>query len=142
MIRLLGGCVCGAVRYRTEGLPLRITICHCTWCQRRTGTAFGTECVFLKEAVRLDGDTLRSYRHHSDESGRWVEQDFCSACGSNIGLRLEAVPEIRSLSIGTFDDRFFIDAPATIVRHVFTRSRLAVSEIPASVERHEMHFRA
>jgi len=85
---------------------------------------------------------LRRYRHVSDLSGRWLEQDFCAACGSNIGLRLEAVPDIRSLSIGSFDDRAWLDAPALLVRHVFTRSRLAVSLIPDHVEAHERHFRA
>lgn len=139
---LTGGCVCGKLRYRTEGLPLRITVCHCTWCQRRTGTAFGTECVFPIERVAIvDGSSLRSYRHCSDVSGRWLEQDFCVACGSAIGLRLEAVPEIRSLAIGSFDDRSWLDAASLPVRHVFTRSRLPIAEIPGDAERYEMHFR-
>lgn len=138
---LAGGCVCGGVRYVTEGLPLRITICHCTWCQRRTGTAFGTECVFRLEAVSVQGEPLRSYRHRSDLTDRWVEQDFCSACGSNIGLRLEAVPELRSLSIGSFDDPRRIGLAEIPVRHIFTRSRLPVSSIPDGVECHELHFR-
>ena len=46
-----GGCVCGANRFMATGAPLRITICHCTWCQRRTGTAFGTEVVFDRSQV-------------------------------------------------------------------------------------------
>ena len=138
---LNGGCVCGDVRYSTDGPPARVTVCHCTWCQRRTGSAFGTECVFAMEAVRIEGASPRSYRHRSDVSGRWVEQDFCSTCGSNIGLRLEALPDIRSLSLGTFDDLAWLDAPGTIVRHVFTRSRLGISDIPDDVERFERHFR-
>ena len=138
---LTGGCVCGRVRYHTTSLPMRVTVCHCTWCQRRTGTAFGAECVFLLKDVTIDGDSLHSYRHVSDISGRWIEQDFCSACGSNIGLRLEAVPEIRSLSIGSFDDRSWIDSEEIAIRHVFTRSQLGICKIPADVERYKMHFR-
>lgn len=138
---LLGGCVCGEVRYVAKGLPARITICHCKWCQRRTGTAFGTECVFMIGAVRIHGKSLRSYRHYSDLSGRWIEQDFCSVCGSNIGLRLEACPEIRSLAIGSFDDKSWIANPDVEVRHVFARSQLGLSLIPNDVERYEMHFR-
>ena len=139
---LSGGCVCGAVRYVTDGLPLRITICHCTWCRRRTGTAFGTECVFPIGAVRFEGEHPRAYRHRSDLSGRWIDQDFCPACGSNVGLRLEALPEMRSLSIGDFDDASWIDSAGITVRHVFTRSSLSFSSIPDGVERHELHFRA
>jgi hypothetical protein len=65
-----GGCVCGAVRYVADGDPERVTVCHCTWCQRRTGSAFGVEAVFKMEAVSLAGDAVRTYRHVSDESGR------------------------------------------------------------------------
>src|SRR6185503_12806085 len=96
-IERAGGCVCGAVRYVTAGEPERVTLCHCMWCQRRTGTAFGTEVVFLKERVILSGIKSGSYRHISDESGRWLEIYFCPRCGTNLGLTLEAVPTIRSV---------------------------------------------
>ena len=97
--------------------------------------------MFPLGGVHLQGDSLRAYRHRSDLSGRWLEQDFCSACGSNIGLRLEAVPDLRSLSIGSFDDPSWMDSPGTVVRHVFIRSRLGISLIPEHVETHETHFR-
>ena len=64
-----GGCVCRAIRYVTVGEPERVTLCHCTWCQRRTGTAFGAEVVFRKENVVLSGIEPSRYRHVSDESG-------------------------------------------------------------------------
>ena len=44
-----GGCVCGGVRYRTTGMPARAAACACTWCQRRTGSAFGLS-VYFEEA--------------------------------------------------------------------------------------------
>lgn len=123
MVTLAGGCVCGDVRYSTDGAPLRITACHRAWCRRRTGSAFGVECVFPVEKVRVQGTALRSYRHHSDASGRWLERDFCSACGSNIGLLLEAVPDIRSLSIGSFDDLWWMDSSRNGRRSSGCRSR-------------------
>ena len=63
---------CASVRYVARGDPERVTICHCAWCQRRTGSAFGTETVFRTEAVALADETLCKYRHVSDESGRWL----------------------------------------------------------------------
>ena len=57
-----GGCVCGAVRYVTYGDPLRVTVCHCTWCQKRTGTAFAVEPVFNEEQVEITGGPLTKYR--------------------------------------------------------------------------------
>ena len=87
----VGGCVCGAVRFKAIGEPSRVTICHCRWCQRRTGTAFGVEVVYSTDQVEFTkGETTR-YRHVSDESGRWVDIEFCGRCGGNMGFTLEAV---------------------------------------------------
>lgn len=136
-----GGCVCGAVRYVVQRPPERVTICHCTWCQRRTGSAFGVEAVFKADAVELAGDTLRIYRHISDESGRWLEQAFCSTCGANIGFTLEAVPGIRTIAAGTFDDPAWVTSDKYLFRHVFMRSDRGWADVPDGVERYERHFR-
>lgn len=136
-----GGCVCGGVRYVVHGEPERVTVCHCTWCQRRTGTAFGVEVVFRSENVALEGETLRSYRHVSDESGRWLEQAFCSRCGSNLGFTLEAVPGIRTIAAGTFDDPSWISRDRYLFRYVFLRSARNWSSVPDGVEQYEAHFR-
>jgi len=92
-----GQCVCGAVSYTVFGEPKRVTICHCKWCQRRTGAAFGVEVVFDEDHITINEESVARYRHLSDESGRWLDQHFCSKCGSNIGFTLEAVPGIRTL---------------------------------------------
>jgi hypothetical protein len=47
-----GGCACGAVRYRVKGSPERASVCHCTFCQRRTGSAFGISVYFHDETSR------------------------------------------------------------------------------------------
>jgi hypothetical protein len=136
-----GGCVCGAVRYVTHGGPERVTICHCTWCQRRTGSAFGVEAVFKPVNVEFAGDTLRAHRHLSDETGRWLDQHFCSRCGTNFGLTLEAVPDIRSIAAGTFDDPSWLRRGAFAFRDVYLRSAQDWSDIPDGVEQYEAHFR-
>jgi hypothetical protein len=136
-----GGCVWGSVRYVAHGDPERVTICHCTWCQRRTGSAFGVETVFRREQVTLSGDTLSTYRHVSDESGRWLDQDFCSRCGTNLGIALEAVPGIRTIAAGTFDDPSWVNRGRFTFRHVFVRSARDWANVPDDVERYEMHFR-
>lgn len=136
-----GGCVCGAVRYRTTGEPLRVTICHCTWCQRRTGTAFGTEVVFTEDQVTFSGTAPTRYRHVSDESGRWLEIEFCPRCGSNLGFTLEAAPGLRAVPAGTFDDPGFIGPEQRTTRHVFTRSRRDWADLSPLVETYETHFR-
>jgi hypothetical protein len=136
-----GGCVCGAMRFRAIGEPLRVTICHCTWCQRRTGSAFGIEVVFHAEQVALAGSELARYRHVSDESGRWLDVEFCRKCGSNLGFTLEAVPGVRTLPAGAFDDPAWIRAERHPFRHVYLRSRRAWPELTPLVEQYEQHFR-
>ncbi len=140
-VRHEGGCVCGAVRYRTQGLPLRVTVCHCTWCQRRTGSAFGIEPVFAREQIVDLSGTPTIYRHVSDISGRWLDVEFCATCGSNLGFTLEAVPEIRTRAAGSFDDPAWIDPADMEFRHVFARSARPWSRIPDDVQVWEAHFR-
>lgn len=136
-----GGCVCGAIRFKAHGEPLRVTVCHCLWCQRRTGTAFGTEVVYPEDRVELTGETLATYRHVSDTSGRWLDVNFCIQCGSNLGFTLEAVQGIRTLPAGAFDAPDWISPQTQTFRQVFTRSRRDWPDVSPLVETHERHFR-
>ena len=136
-----GGCVCGAVRFRTTAEPPRITICHCTWCQRRTGTVFGTEVVYNSDEVEITSLQIARYRPVPDESGRWLDLEFCATCGSNLGFTLEAVPGVRTLPAGTFDNPGWIRADRYRIRHVFLRSKRAWSDLSPPVEQYEAHFR-
>ena len=67
-----GGCLCGAVRYRVKGEPVRSSACHCTYCQRRTGSAFGVGAYFRENDVEIMRGDLKAYEYRSDESGRWL----------------------------------------------------------------------
>lgn len=136
-----GQCVCGAVSYTIVGEPKRVTICHCRWCQRRTGSAFGVEVVFEHTQININDDSVTRYRHLSDISGRWLDQHFCAKCGSNIGFTLEAVPDIRTIAAGTFDDASWLNSDKYPCRHVFTRSAQHWTNIPDDVEQYEQHFR-
>ncbi|MGQ7847081.1 GFA family protein [Granulosicoccus sp. 3-233] len=136
-----GGCVCGKLRYCLRGLPQRVTICHCTWCQRRTGSSFGVELVFLEDQVRFRSGAPSVYRHVSDVSGRWLDQHFCNNCGSGVGLTLEAVPGIQSISAGSLDDQDWLELASVRKRHVYVRSARQWTSIPDDVECFEEHFR-
>ena len=136
-----GGCVCGAVRFTATGEPLRVTVCHCTWCQRRTGTAFGTEVVFESGQVSFTGDAVAQYRHRSDESGRWLDVAFCRTCGANLGFTLELAPGLQTLPAGAFDDSRWINPEQVTFKHIYLRSRRSWSELSPLVEQYERHFR-
>ena len=46
-----GGCSCRRVRYRIVGTPLIVHACHCSWCQRETGTAHALNALFEADRV-------------------------------------------------------------------------------------------
>lgn len=127
-----GGCVCGAVRYRVSGVPIRTSICHCTFCQRRTGSAFGFGAYLRQEDVAITRGTLTVYEHRSDESGRWLRMEFCPVCGTTVTWTVEALPGTRAIAGGTFDDPSWLK----IERHGWLRSAHPWMIVPPDVERH------
>lgn len=135
-----GGCVCGFLRYVTHGDPLRVVVCHCTWCQRRTGTAFAVEPMFKAEQIEILGGPPTKYRHISDESGRWLDVEFCPKCGTNIGFTLEWRPGLRAVDAGTFDDPSWLRADRQDFRYIFRRSAQQWSNVPSGAQVYEKHF--
>jgi len=128
-----GGCVCGAVRYRVRNAPFRTGVCHCRFCQRRTGSAFGVGVYFRKDDFELLQGELESYEHRSDESSRWLKMEFCPKCGTTVTWMLELFPDGRGVAGGSFDDPGWL----RIERHTWTRSKQHWVPIPPGVERHE-----
>jgi hypothetical protein len=128
-----GGCVCGAVRYRVKNAPFRTGVCHCKFCQRRTGSAFGVGVYFRADDVEITRGELKTYEHRSDESGRWLKMQFCPKCGTTVTWLLELFPEGRGVAGGTFDDPSWL----RIERHTWTRSARHWVPIPPEVEKFE-----
>jgi len=124
-----GGCVCGKVRYRTEGAPKRVSACACRWCQKRTGSALGVSVYFEKGAVTFLERATKTYRLFSD-AGRWIETEFCENCGTTVCWTLEFLPEFRGIAGGTFDQpTFWYD----LERFVFARTKPSWLTIPDGV---------
>lgn len=82
-VKLLGGCLCGAVRYEASGKPTRFYHCHCSRCRKSSGTGHATN-LFLADSqlVFIQGESfLKSYK--IPEAERFTRQ-FCSECGSSV----------------------------------------------------------
>jgi len=135
-----GGCACGSVRYRTIGPPANVIVCHCDWCQRRTGSGFAVLPKFHKKQVEVLSGDLTLYKWRSTESDRWLEVRFCPTCGSNIGFTQELRPDAYAIEAGTFDDPSWMRADKLWFRHIFTRSGQAWSDVPEGHEAHHGHF--
>jgi hypothetical protein len=129
-----GRCLCGDVRYRTLGDPLRITISHCRFCQRFTGSSYLVEPIFRKEDVVFDGARAKTYEHRSDSSGKRVTLNFCGRCATTLCLDLERFPDIIGLCGGTFDDPNWFDFAEGTCRHIFVRSAQRGVVLPAGVD--------
>ena len=97
-----GGCLCGQVRYRVSGAPLRSHICHCRDCQHYTGTAFASGMIFTDDALTLEGE-LKTFTS-TGTSGNSVYRLFCPTCGSGILVRGDAAVGKFVLQAGTLDD--------------------------------------
>jgi hypothetical protein len=137
--RQSGGCLCGAVRYAVCAEPVRVTICHCTFCQKMTGSAYLVEPVFRREDVSFSGAMMKSFVHQSDGSGKKVTVNFCETCATRIFLDLERFPDIWGLFGGTFDDPNWFDRSGANCRHIFTRSAQHGVVLPPGIDIFEAH---
>lgn len=127
---LEGGCLCGRVRFRTKQAPLRTLACHCTFCQRVTGSSYFAESMFPMDAVAFNDGQLSSYEHISDNSKKKVFVHFCSNCGTTVSLTFERWPDIRGISRGCYDDPNAVE----VTSHIWTRSAQTGTALPAGVD--------
>ena len=98
-------CACGALAARTDGEPVRNSVCHCLECKRRTGSAFGWNATFNADQVETIG-AYASFERGSDE-GYWVRHHFCPNCGISVFYEIERRPGMISIPAGTFADPDF-----------------------------------
>ena len=78
----VASCSCGQLRAEVRGEPTRVSVCHCHACQRRTGSVFGAQARFPREAVAVEGEGTEFVRV-GDEGGR-SRFTFCPRCGSTV----------------------------------------------------------
>ena len=98
-------CSCGQLRLTAEGDPIRISMCHCLACQRRTGSAFGIQARFSADNVRVVG-VHSDYVRVSDD-GEERAFHFCADCGATVFYTLAASPDVVAVPIGAFADPNF-----------------------------------
>ncbi|MEZ4299657.1 MAG: GFA family protein [Polyangiaceae bacterium] len=83
-------CSCTQLNAVTEGEPVRVSICHCRECQRRTGNVFGVQARFPRERVKVAGRFNRHAR--TGDSGERILFHFCPHCGSTVYYWAETPP--------------------------------------------------
>jgi hypothetical protein len=99
-------CSCGQLSLTTRAEPVRVSICHCLACQRRTGSVFGAQARFPRESVTISGESSQ-YVRVGDEGSK-VAFNFCPRCGATVHYSVEGYDEENiAVPVGAFADPGF-----------------------------------
>lgn len=107
MPKIEGQCLCGAVQYTCEAEPLLVALCHCTHCQKQSGSAFSVNVGVPKGALRFVSQSPQVYTD-TGSSGQPVYRHFCGQCGSPIFSDVVSRPTLDWLKAGTLHDRSWL----------------------------------
>lgn len=101
----LASCSCGQLTARVTAEPVRVSICHCLACQRRSGSVFATQARFPRATVAISGASSQ-YVRVGDEGTR-ATFHFCATCGDTVYYEPETLPEFVVIPVGVFADPDF-----------------------------------
>lgn len=101
-----GGCLCGAIRYRATGAPLRIGICHCSQCRRETGSALPAFVTWPQDRFEMIKGKPAGIRVSTIAT-----REFCRDCGSPLFWRADTGPNI-TVYLGSLDDAETMPKPS------------------------------
>jgi hypothetical protein len=124
-------CSCGQLSLLAQGDPVRVSMCHCLACQRRTGSAFGVQARYLRDRVQIEGDAT-AYTRISDE-GDARTFHFCPHCGATVFYHLPGEEDVVAIPVGAFAEPGF-PAPT---RSVYEARRHEWVAVPAAIEHYD-----
>jgi hypothetical protein len=131
-MRVTGGCHCGYITYEAEVDPDTVRVCHCTDCQKLTGTAFRTNIASLPGTFLLKNGTPKIYIKTAESGGKRAH-GFCPECGTPIyAAAPEPTPSTYALRVGAIEQRTQFAPP---IRQIWCRSALSWSMDLTGVER-------
>lgn len=105
MTHRTASCSCGQLQAHVTADPIRVSICHCLACQRRTGSVFGAQARFTSDSVTFTG-TSKEFVRVGDEGTR-IPFRFCPDCGSTVYYTLEGIDGAIAIPVGAFADPKF-----------------------------------
>lgn len=98
-------CSCGQLRVTCTGEPVRLSMCHCLECQKRTGSPFGVQARFPRAQVTIGGTATEFTR--VGEQGNRISLRFCPTCGSTLYWTMSSQPDLIAVAVGNFADPAF-----------------------------------
>lgn len=112
MVSRTAECSCGQLRAEATGDPVRVSICHCLACQRRTGSVFGMQARFEAGQVRIRGESTEFIR--VADSGSRARFRFCPTCGATVYYTLDEVPGFVAIPVGAFAEPGFPEPTVSV----------------------------
>ena len=128
-MKIIGGCLCGQVRYSADTDPAFVGVCHCKNCQKQAGTAFSVVIGIAKSALSIQGHVKTC--HDTGDSGQPVLRKFCPECGSPVITDVSAMPALTFLKAGTLDDTSWINP----TMHIYCDSAQVWYPMPETSQR-------
>ena len=108
-------CRCGQLKAECVGEPVRVSVCHCLDCQKRTGSAFAAQARWPDDRVTITGEGKTWVR--TADSGRHASYRFCPHCGSTVSYVIEAWPGVVAIPLGAFADSSFPSPRFSVYEH-------------------------
>jgi hypothetical protein len=105
MTTRVASCSCGQLTATIEGDPVRISMCHCLACQRRTGSAFGAQVRFAAKDVVISGRSTSWVR--VGDAGTAITFHFCPVCGATVHYSMKGHEEVVAIPLGALADPTF-----------------------------------
>ena len=105
MTTRLAACSCGQLTAQVKGEPLRVSVCHCLACQRRSGSAFAEQARFARDDVTIVGQSTEFTL--TGDAGSSAVFHFCPRCGATVYYRTVGVDDQVAIPVGAFADPQF-----------------------------------
>jgi hypothetical protein len=127
----VASCSCGQLQAEVQGEPLRVYVCHCLACQKRTGSVFGEQARFDKSRLKVTGK-ITEYVRIGDKGTKFTFR-FCPKCGATVYYTSEGREGIVGIPVGAFGEPGFPPPTASFYerrRHPWLRLPVRLEHVP------------
>ena len=109
----VASCACLSASISIVGEPVYHSVCHCTNCRLRTGSAFGISTYFKRSDIQSQTGSTSVYALHNQHQDNDQERHFCPNCGTTLFWYVSSLPELIGVAGGCFGDQYLGEPQAS-----------------------------